>query len=813
MMKHAAVLAVAVLSVCTACGKTDGFDMDAFLAPPAEYAPGFFWMWKDKLDEKKLLGQLDEMHSNGIRAVCVHPFPREFRPGRFHSDMSPAYLSDDYLNILKRICDRAGELGMNFWMYDEGGWPSGGACGQVAASDVTGRWLPATISASDTPPGYKIVTESAYGSGRQSYPSIVEKGCTERFLELTHDKLYAAMKGAFGRQIKFAFTDEPEYPRVEWAGQYPWTRDFPEYFRAKKGYDILPHMKDILRTFKTGDPSVTPFRLDYFEVVSDLFVERYMLPIRDWCRAHGIKSSGHVDGEDQPESIIKYGNGNILKTLRAMDAPGVDVIWRQLWPDKGQAFPGRQVPFPRYATSAARQTGGRHVLSESFGIYGSSLTPGEKKWLVDYQMVRGVNQFVFGYYAMSYAGQWMMLFEPHNGPISPIWSFEAPYYRYIHRVSALMATGEAPVDVAVLYDMRGLWAGGADTEIAAAQHYAIARILDRRHVEYDFIDEDPIVEARIADGALHVGPMRYKTLVLPSCRWMKPQTKAKLEAFQAAGGRVLGIDGIAEIRPVCRITGPRACDMRVAKRVKGTESLYFIVNESPNRRDIAVNFDEHGRVVRVDAVDGVFIEEPRSRDGEISFMIDGYGSALFLVNTDIPASRPCRAGDPLLALKEGWLVTKLARHYAGKEALEKESVEENFAPAVLGDWRPFLGWNFSGSAKYRIEFDWLHADNEALLDLGKVCWTCRATFNGIPLSEKFFGPFVWRVKPKHGKNVLEVEVANTLANALSADETRLRIRHDFPPACPSYEPKQSVFDKENNESGLFGPVEISRCVR
>ena len=55
--------------------------------------------------------------------------------------------------------------------------------------------------------------------------------------------------------------------------------------------------------------------------------------------------------------------------------------------------------------------------------------------------------------------------------------------------------------------------------------------------------------------------------------------------------------------------------MRVAKRVKGSEALYFIVNESPSRRDIAVNFDEPGRVVRIDAVDGVFIEEPRSRDG------------------------------------------------------------------------------------------------------------------------------------------------------------------------------------------------------
>ena len=56
-----------------------------------------------------------------------------------------------------------------------------------------------------------------------------------------------------------------------------------------------------------------------------------------------------------------------------MDVPGVDAIWRQL-------FPGRPANyFPRYAASAAHQNGGRFALSESFGIFGDSLSPSERK--------------------------------------------------------------------------------------------------------------------------------------------------------------------------------------------------------------------------------------------------------------------------------------------------------------------------------------------------------------------------------------------------------------------------------------------------
>ncbi len=418
--------------------------------------------------------------------------------------------------------------------------------------------------------------------------------------------------------------------------------------------------------------------MDYYEVVSDLFVERFMLPIREWGRRHGVKSSGHVDGEDQPWAAFRYGHGNLMKTLRAMDAPGVDVIWRQLFPGRGQGMEGRQAPFPRYAKSAANQIGSRDVLSESFGIYGASLTPGEMKWLVDYQALRGVSMFTFAYYAMSYSGQWMTLFEPQSGPASPYWDFQEPYFRYVHRVSSLLAEGDVATDIAVFFDARAFFAGGFDAEFAARQHEAAAALLDR---------------------------------------------------FRAR--------------------------------------------------------------------------------------LDGYGSAVYLVNTKMPAE-PAEPefdlgpthSERCFAIKTGWTLTRESRYFAGSNRLERVAERGGTIRLdALGDWREHFGWHFSGIATYENEFEWTGEEGEFLLDLGSVAWTCRATFNGERLSDRFFGPFAWRVRPKKGRNRLVVTVAGNLAPALSDDETRARIHRDhFFPGIRNYEERQMAFDRANNEGGLLGPV-------
>ena len=160
----------------------------------------------------------------------------------------------------------------------------------------------------------------------------------------------------------------------------------------------------------------------------------------------------------------------------------------------------------------------------------------------------------------------------------------------------------------------------------------------------------------------------------------------------------------------------------------------------------------------------------------------------------------------LRCIADGWTMKPLVRHKAGKSDFEIAPVADaQERPTDLSDWRRTLGDDFSGKVLYRVEFDCAEAA-ERWLDLGEVKWCCEARLNGQPLGARFFGPYRWRVKTAKGRNVLEVTVANMLCNALG-DEVRDRIARDFPPRS-GYDIRQRVFDHENNESGLFGPVTL-----
>ena len=104
-------------------------------AADESFAPALFWWWNSKLDAKALCAQVDDFYEHGFRTLCIHPFPKGFRPAKFPCDMEPDYLTDGYLDVYAAVTSHAAAKGMACWLYDEGGWPSGGACGQVVASD------------------------------------------------------------------------------------------------------------------------------------------------------------------------------------------------------------------------------------------------------------------------------------------------------------------------------------------------------------------------------------------------------------------------------------------------------------------------------------------------------------------------------------------------------------------------------------------------------------------------------------------------------------------------------------------------------
>ena len=793
----------AALSVAIAGSAFGGFSKEKFRNPENIYSPAYFWMWNAKLDPAKLNAQVDDMLAHGMRSLCIHPFPKNFRPGAFSTEMSPDYMTKDYLLVFSNVVEHAASLGMNVWLYDEGGWPSGGVCGQIAAADKNGRFQKRFLGYGNGNEPLEL-RSTPYGTGRANYPSIIEKGTTEEFIRRTHQEYKKYIGHHFGKAVKYTFMDEPAMPQNHYGANLGWTADFDEVFKLKKGYDIRPYVKKILESKHSFNAEIAKQRIDYFDVMADLFAERFMKPIKDWDNANGLGSSGHLNGEDIPEWASRYGYGALLRSLRLMDVPGVDVIWRQLFPETSDN-PGTRAPFPRYASSVAHQQGHMLTMTESFGIYGNAFTPDQMKWLVDYQLVRGINMFVFGYYNQSNAGQWMLLFEPHSGPVAPWWDMEKPYFEYMARTGQILADGKPAVDIAVYFDSRGFWAGGSETDIAGAMHYAVADTLDKMNCEYEFVDDDALAKAQIKDGRLLVGEMSYSTIVLPTSKWMCEDAKAKLVEFKEKGGKVLTSDNISEAKPSCRISGRCAPFMRVAKRVNGDETLYFIVNETRHPSQVKLQFEEKGDVVRADSESGDFIAVDCKEEG-FTWTFPGYGSAIFIVGAKADRPVPSEYNGAIRKLTKGWTVRPLVSHSLGEDDFAITKRNDAAVPTSLGDWRTLFGGHFSGKALYTCRFDSAKAE-KMLLDLGKVGWTCSVKLNGKDLPAKFFGPFIWEIETQSGENVLEVTVANMLANAVSDSVKRAKVAAKYP-SHPTYDPKQRAWDRENHESGLMGPVRL-----
>ena len=775
------------------------------------YSPAYFWMWNGKLDVNELRSQLEDMHAHGLRNVCIHPFPKGFRE-YFPSEMDPDYMTDGYLDVFAAVVRRAGELGMHAYLYDEGGWPSGGACGLVAASDPEGRFMHREIALA--PDGKPVVRTRPYPSGVAAFPSIVERGAAQRFVELTHEAYAKRLGGDVGSIVRIAFTDEPDMPRDIAGVSLAWTEDFADEFRRRKKYDILPHVPQLIADAERTNAALAQVRIDFHDVKSDLYVERFLVPIRDWCRTHGMMSGGHLNNEDEPESEAMRGHGSLMRSLRAMDVPGVDVIWRQLFPVDGDT-PAKVNPFPRYAASAMHQNGGRFALSESFGIFGDSVSPAQMKWVVDYQLVRGINLFVFGYLAQSNARQWMTLFEPHSGPAAPYWDFAPHFFRYIERTSRFVSQGKPGAEILVLANSRAFWAGRDDAETAANAHYAAARELDAMNCDYDFAEDRDIAGADVLEnGRLKIGAMEYRAIVLPSENWMLPGAKDKIAMFEAAGGIVArGLD-LARVPRTLDAVGDGARAIRVMKRDDGARQIWLVMNEDMEDRAVELSFPEGGRVVRYDPERDALVAV--SDNGKVSRVFGGGETAIYVTGDNVAAvSAPSLEdmqgrGLPTksLAVDSGWTLRALVSHEAGREDFEVRQCVGEAKPVALGDWRGILGEAFCGKALYRAEFD-SDADGDAMLDLGEVRWCASVRMNGENLGSRFFGPFRWPFKVRKGRNVLEVTVANLLANQVGNDAIRDRILRDWQPSG-RYDRFQRQFDRQNHASGLFGPVKVLR---
>jgi len=812
------------------------FSLEKLLEPDAIYYPGYFWMWNGPLSKDVIIKQIQDMKEHEARSICALPMPKGFRPDSTNNQLDVSYLEDDFFEFVKVAVNEAERLGMNYWLYDEGGWPSGEACGLVTKDHPE---LKASVMR------YKDQESEKWQLQKTGSVDRLNPEATQRFIDLTHDGYKNAVGDNFGKAIVFAFTDEPSAGRIAPGQQLPWTDGLSEEFKMRFGYGIEDHFDVFENPSEKLTKEQKKVRVDFFDLWSQRFVDAYFLPIQQWCRENGILSSGHLGGDDETLGSVIQGFGHILRTLRAMDVPGVDVIWRQVFPHKVNHH------FPLYASTAAHQIGSPYAFTESFCVYGNGLTIEQMKWITDYQYVRGINLFVGGCYPLSTRDHLMCGERPHFGPINPLWDYIQNFHRYVARIGYVLSCGKPRVENAVYFPIRDMWANGIRNETIVEFENLVESLLENQ-CAFDLVDDDVIAKACIKDGACRVGEMVYRRILCPPCSWMNEKSLIRLAEFVRSGGSLICLKSLPEAyskslselidsdtmskiqifdsakesaKELTPLVGLKSSGIRVISREWKDGSAYFIFNEGDKDFNGLISFQESQNVYEFDPNIGKLwslIEKSRNDNNVAIELSIPSSQSRMLIFGDYPSKeRPEWNDVATMTLTNGWQARILRQFDVGEHDYEIRTAQDDWKPIELGAWKNVFSEDFSGDVSYRIKVpileEWRNCS--MILQLGQVEYVAKVYVNGNKIGNVVWGP--WEIElPKQNEpfsfrrvteeqNELEIVVTNTLANVLTSERVRNDWKNRKGPGWPGpYDARAAEFEKDSRGGGLFGPVTL-----
>ena len=781
----------------------------------ASFHPAYTWLWNSTITRQGIREQLEEMYHAGIRAFYVIGEPENFRPKIRRTHLSPEYLSDEYLDLLFYAHETGKAMGMHMWLYNEGGFPSGMACGQIRQMhpelamkelipikltlEAGTPYIPHSSTAAAFLGVTRILPEQAFDTAAEiteyricpeSWSGIrtdtAAKRNTEIFLHQTHERMKNRFGDAMGTDITLMFDDE--------ANMGTWTEGFDRIFREKYGYDILEYLPWIVGDFPPETDKQYRARSDYFLLCGDLVRDNYFTPMKQWLRQHNMRSTGHLDNDHRADGNVVNRYGNALQTLREFDVPGIDVIWEQIgYPKSGSPCPEGIPFFPRMASSAARQLGHSTAVSESFAVYGSHVDPELMRFVVNYQAVRGISLFNFMVVSYDRETPMSLQYRPNFIKENPSMDRLSQVNTYTARLSYLLQNSKADISTALYYPARSICAGGTIGNAAIESFTKLGEYLESKGIDFDIIDEALVLDATVKSGNLICDNVSYRNVFLPEGPLEPKEVLQKLASLPS------------DLQPCIqrKSSGLQARAVLFRSGKKG----YFICNTGNDQVLETVQIRSEQTPFRLDLFDGtLYTQEYAQECGVLNVPISlQRGESVFLLLDDADT-------EAVTPPKEEFVCTLTDIH-----SFVSRSYQLDFKNGIcnryyssgpmhhgLYEWDPA----FSGEVTYLCKLPLL-ADGQYLLDLGEVRSTVCAYLDGNKIAEATVPPYRIPLSGTSGGKELQLVVANTAANACA--RTDYFNMHDIKDVGP-YHAKMVLQEAKQTGGGLLGPLTLYKLI-
>ncbi len=235
--------------------------------------------------------------------------------------------------------------------------------------------------------------------------------------------------------------------------------------------------------------------------------------------------------------------------MRNVAVPGVDAIWAQIWPD-------HVADYPKLASSAAHLYGKPRAFTESFAAYTNKPSVSQAKWVLDYQMVRGINSIQIMFMSASTPReqrpqQQAVQQQRPAGQAPPSLSFFLtdtfpPVAQYLNRAAFLLSQGRPAASIGLYFPSMSMWYGDNESNASMLE---IARQLTENQHDFDFVDEEALTSILISEngGLGNLSGQSYKTIIVPSISVISGASLSKLKEFAASGGKVVFIGNLPSL--------------------------------------------------------------------------------------------------------------------------------------------------------------------------------------------------------------------------------------------------------------------------
>jgi hypothetical protein len=637
---------------------------------------------------------------------------------------------------------------------------------------------------------------------------------------------------AFGLMPPYAvFSDSLEAYGADW------TPDLPAEFRRRRGYDLPPHLPELLAG---GTAEAERVRHDWGKTLTELVDENYLTQINAWAIAHHTRFRSQTYGEP----AVSLSSQRLVAL-----AEGEGPHWRTF-------------STLRWATSANHLFGNNVTSAETFTWLHSPAfraTPLDMKAEVDLHFLIGVNQIIgHGWpYSAPQVGEpgWSLyaaaVFNDHN-PWHPVMPDVA---RYIERTSFLLRQGQPANQVALLLPTDDAWASFSPGKVSVTAEMdrlvtpAIMSSILSAGYNVDYIDADAIDKIGI----------HYPVLVIPPTDRIPVETLRRIQQYVAAGGKVIAVgrapaldangQHATEIASLSRqlfnsststvVAGESALkealhkavrpdfqlesdneDIGFIRRKLPAADIYFVANTSNHPVSVRATFaTTHRFGQRWNADTGATVAGYPGT-AAIPVNLAAYESAIF-VFSNTPSRVPSvdRPGAQIADLSADWKVTFTATN---------RSISEH----VLADWMNDPATRFySGEAVYERDFTLnempvgpivLDVDGGTALTMpaklkgpGMRAWydppvreAAIVFMNGRRVGSLWHPPYRLAVSGfvKQGQNRLVIKVYNTAINAWAALPP-----HDYQPLIAKYGDRFQMQDLDQVKavpSGLLGTIHL-----